>query len=281
MEIQAQTWTIGEFHFTVNTAGPASGPPVLLLHGFPQTRHMWRHQLPALAAAGFRAVAPDQRGYSAGARPLEVEAYASDLLTSDALAMMNACGAQRFHLVGHDWGGQLAWLIAADNPDRVATLTMLSRPHPAAFARAMAEDPEQAKRSQHHKAFREAEAAARLRQDNFKMLRAGLEREGVAPEDFDAHFRTLGEPGALEAAINWYRANNIASAAIPPVSVPTLYIWGTADASVGRRAAELTEQFVSGPYRFVEIEGGGHFIVDQFPDYIAQLLIEHIRSTSL
>ena len=281
MEIQAQTWTIGEFHFTVNTAGPASGPPVLLLHGFPQTRHMWRHQLPALAAAGFRAVAPDQRGYSAGARPLEVEAYASDLLTSDALALMDARGAPRFHLVGHDWGGQLAWLIAADNPDRVATLTMLSRPHPAAFARAMAEDPEQAKRSQHHKAFREAEAAARLRQDNFKMLRAGLEREGVASEDFDAHFRTLGEPGALEAAINWYRANNIASAAILPVSVPTLYIWGTADASVGRRAAELTEQFVSGPYRFVEIEGGGHFIVDQFPDYIAQLLIEHIRSTSL
>jgi pimeloyl-ACP methyl ester carboxylesterase len=281
METQAQTWTIGEFHFTVNTAGPASGPSVLLLHGFPQTRHMWRHQLPALAAAGFRAVAPDQRGYSAGARPLEVEAYASDLLTSDALALMDARGTQRFHLVGHDWGGQLAWLIAADNPDRVATLTMLSRPHPAAFARAMAEDPEQAKRSQHHKAFREAEAAARLRQDNFKMLRAGLEREGVAPEDFDAHFRTLGEPGALEAAINWYRANNIASAAIPPVSVPTLYIWGTADASVGRRAAELTEQFVSGPYRFVEIEGGGHFIVDQFPDYIAQLLIEHVRSTSL
>ena len=103
METQAQTWTIGEFHFTVNTAGPASGPPVLLLHGFPQTRHMWRHQLPALAAAGFRAVAPDQRGYSAGARPLEVEAYASDLLTSDALALMDARGTQRFHLVGHDW----------------------------------------------------------------------------------------------------------------------------------------------------------------------------------
>jgi pimeloyl-ACP methyl ester carboxylesterase len=281
MELQAQTWTIGEFHFTVNTAGPASGPPVLLLHGFPQTRHMWRHQLPALAAAGFRAVAPDQRGYSARARPLEVGAYATDQLTSDALGLIDALGTQRFHLVGHDWGGQLAWLIAADNPDRVATLTMLSRPHPAAFARAMAEDPEQAKRSRHHKAFREEEAAARLRQDNFKMLRAGLGREGVAPEDFDAHFRTLGEPGALEAAVNWYRANNIASAAIPAVSVPTLYIWGTADASVGRRAAELTEHFVSGPYRFVEIEGGGHFIVDQFPDHIAQLLIEHIRSTSL
>jgi pimeloyl-ACP methyl ester carboxylesterase len=111
MEIQAQTWNIGEFHFTVNSAGPASGPTVLLLHGFPQTRHMWRHQLPALAAAGFRAVAPDQRGYSAGARPREVGAYASELLTRDALALMDAHGTQCFHLVGHDWGGQLAWLI--------------------------------------------------------------------------------------------------------------------------------------------------------------------------
>jgi pimeloyl-ACP methyl ester carboxylesterase len=280
-EAQTQTWTIGEFQFTVDTAGPASGPPVLLLHGFPQTRHMWRHQLRALAAAGFRAVAPDQRGYSAGARPTELESYASDLLTADALALMDICGARRFHLVGHDWGGQLAWLIAAGNPDRVATLTTLSRPHPAAFARAMVEDSEQAKRSQHHTAFRQSEAIARLRQDNFKMLRAGLEREGIAPENLDAHFQTLSEPGALEAAINWYRANNIASAEIPAVSVPTLYIWGTADASVGRCAAELTEQFVSGPYRFVQIEGGGHFIVDQFPDRIEQLVIAHLRSTLL
>jgi pimeloyl-ACP methyl ester carboxylesterase len=108
-----------------------------------------------------------------------------------------------------------------------------------------------------------------------------MEREGVAPENLDAYFRTLGEPGALEAAVNWYRANDIALAAIPSASVPTLYIWGTADGSVGRFAAELTEQFVSGPYRFVEIEGGGHFIVDQFPERITQLLIEQLRSTSL
>src|SRR6202023_3483195 len=117
MEPETQAGTIGDFHFTVDTAGPATGPPVLLLHGFPQTRHMWRYQLRALAAAGFRAVAPDQRGYSAGARPTEVESYASDLLTADALALMDICGARRFHLVGHDWGGQLAWLIAAGNPD--------------------------------------------------------------------------------------------------------------------------------------------------------------------
>jgi len=278
--MQTQTWTIGQFRFTVDTDGPVSGPPVLLLHGFPQTRHMWRHQLRALAAAGFRGVAPDQRGYSAGARPTAIESYACELLMADALALMDFCEAPRFHLVGHDWGGQLAWLIAAGHPDRVATLTTLSRPHPRAFARAMAEDPEQAKRSRHHSGFRQPDALDRLREDNFKMLRAVLEREGVGKANLDAHFQTLSEPGALEAAISWYRADNIGSAEIPPVLVPTLYIWGTADASVGRRAAELTEQFVSGPYRFVEVEGGGHFIVDQFPERIAQLMIDHLHGTS-
>ena len=282
MEPQTQTWRIGEFDFAVDTAGPAAGAPVLMLHGFPQTRRMWRHQLRALSAAGFRALAPDQRGYSSGARPGGVEAYATDLLMGDALAMMDAWGARRFHLVGHDWGGQLAWLIVAANPDRIETLTVLSRPHPAAFARALAEDPEQARRSQHHRAFREPEATQRLRQDNFKSLRGGLEREGVAPADADAYLRTLDEEGALEAAINWYRASSgIASSTIPAVPAPTLYVWGTGDASVGRRAAELTREFVSGPYEFVEFEGGGHFIVDQFPERIAQLLIEQLRSTSL
>jgi pimeloyl-ACP methyl ester carboxylesterase len=278
MEIESQTCRIGTFDFKVDTAGLPSQPPVLLLHGFPEAREMWRHQLRALSEAGFHAVAPDQRGYSTGARPLEVEAYATDQLTGDALALMDAFDAPRFHLVGHDWGGQLAWLIAAQRPDRVATLTVLSRPHPAAFARAMTEDPEQANRSRHHKAFREADAVARLRLDNCKVLKEALEPQGVPSENIDAYFQRIGEPGALEAAVNWYRAGNIATSAVAAVSVPTLYIWGTADATVGRRAAELTEQFVTGSYRFVEIEGGSHFIVDQFPDRIAQLLIEHLRS---
>ncbi len=281
MEAQTQTWPIGEFNFTVDTAGAPSRPPVLLLHGFPQNRRMWRYQLSALAAAGFYAVAPDQRGYSSGARPREVEAYASDLLTGDALALMDTRGAGRFHLVGHDWGGQLAWLIAAAHPERIATLTMLSRPHPAAFARALVEDPEQAARSLHHQGFRQPEAIERLAQDNFKLLRSGLEHEGIAAADADVYLRSLGEDSALQAAINWYRVSVIASAAIAPVSVPTLYIWGTADGSVGRQAAELTAEFVRGPYRFVEIEGGGHFIVDQFPERIARLLVTHVQSAAI
>jgi pimeloyl-ACP methyl ester carboxylesterase len=251
-----------------------------MLHGFPQTRYMWRDQLRALATAGFYAIAPDQRGYSPGARPSEVEAYTTASLTRDALNLMDTCGARRFHLVGHDWGGQIAWLVAAGSPERIASLTVLSRPHPTAFTRAMTEDPEQAKRSRHHKGFREPDATTRLREDNFKSLRKGLEREGIAAADVEVYLRSLAEDGALESAINWYRANTIASA-VAPVSMPTRYIWGTADASVGRRAAELTAQFVRGPYQFVEIEGGGHFIVDQFPDRIAPLLIEHLRAAAI
>jgi pimeloyl-ACP methyl ester carboxylesterase len=277
--MQTETWNVDELRFSVDTVGSDTGPAVLMLHGFPQTRYMWRHQLRALAAAGFHAIAPDQRGYSRGARPAEVEAYTTDCLTRDALNLMDACGAQRFHLVGHDWGGQVAWLIAASHPERVASLTVLSRPHPAAFTRAMAEDPEQANRSKHHKGFREADAIARLRQDNFKSLRKGLEHGGVPAADIDVYLATLAEDRALESAINWYRANTIASTT-PPVSLPTLYIWGTEDASVGRRAAELTAEFVHGPYKFVEIEGGGHFIVDQFPDRIAQLLLEHLHAAA-
>jgi pimeloyl-ACP methyl ester carboxylesterase len=180
--------------------------------------------------------------------------------------------------VGHDWGGQLAWLLAARHPERVETLTVLSRPHPAAFARAMAEDPEQAKRSRHHRTFRDDEAASRLRQDNFKSLRAGLRHEGIA--DPDLYLRPLNEAGALQAALNWYRMATIATADVPAVAAPVLYVWGTADASVGRRAAELTREFVRGPYQFVEIEGGGHFIVDQQPGRVADLLIQHIREAA-
>jgi pimeloyl-ACP methyl ester carboxylesterase len=278
MHTETTTVAAGNLLFTVDIAGPTGGAPVLLLHGFPETRHMWRHQLEALGAAGRRVIAPDQRGYSRGARPPGMDAYASERLVGDAIGIMDALGHRQFHLVGHDWGGQIAWLIAAAHCDRLLSLAILSRPHPAAFARAMEEDKEQAARSQHHRAFREADAVKRMRDAGLKPLRDALIHQRVPAGDADIYLRTLMEEGAIEGAMNWYRASNIASAAVPAVNVPTLYIWGAKDATVGRRAAQLTAEFVSGRYRFVEVPDVGHFLVDEQPQRISELLIAHVEA---
>jgi pimeloyl-ACP methyl ester carboxylesterase len=268
---------VGNLTFTVDVAGAADAPGVLLLHGFPETRHMWRHQLDALADAGFRAIAPDQRGYSAGARPADGDAYATDLIVADALALMDALGSPRFHLVGHDWGGQVAWLLAAAHADRLRSLSILSRPHPAAFVRALQEDPAQAERSRHHRAFREPGAIERMRAAGLEPLRRALADQGVPAADAAVYLGALMEPGAIEGAMNWYRFGNLLAGATPPTTVPTLYVWGARDATVGRRAAELTAAHVRGPYRFVALEDAGHFVVDEFPAKTSDLLLEHLR----
>jgi pimeloyl-ACP methyl ester carboxylesterase len=270
---RTETISVGDLAFTVDIAGPSVGPPVLLLHGFPETRRMWRRQLEALAAAGYRAVAPDQRGYSPGARPTATADYDTARLIGDALGLMDTLGAPVFDLVGHDWGGQIAWLIAAGSRERVRSLTVLSRPHPAAFARAMAEDPAQAERSRHHRSFREADAVARMRAANLRPLREAIIAQGVPADDAEAYMATLMQPGGIEGAMSWYRASGIAGAETPSVEAPTLYIWGEQDATVGRRAAELTGDYVTGPYEFVTVPEAGHFVVDQFPERISELIL--------
>jgi len=269
--------------FTADAAGPEGGELVLLLHGSPQTRHTWRAELPALAAAGYRAVAPDQRGYSPGARPDGIDAYRVEHLVADALALAGVAGADRFDLVGHDWGGQIAWLMAAHHPERVRSLSVLSRPHPAAFVRAMSADPGQSERSSHHRSFRRPEATDEQLADGAARLRRGLVRMGVPAADVDVYLGTLGQRPVMDAAINWYRAaggSGLRAADTPAVTGPTLYVWGDEDSSVGRMAAEGTADFVEGPYRFVELPGIGHFVTDQDPAAFPPLLLEHLRARS-
>jgi len=270
------------FTFTTDVTGPAGGELVLLLHGFPQTRHTWRAELTALADAGFRACAPDQRGYSSGARPEGVDAYRIEHLVADALAIADALGAERFHLVGHDWGGHLAWVTAALHPERIRSLSVLSRPHPAAFARAMAADAAQSSRSSHHRAFQRAEATDELLADDCARLRAVYAGQGVPQRDADAYLATLADRAALDAAIHWYRAAGSAklgAADVPAVRVPTLYVWGDADATVGREAAEGSAAFVNAPYRFVALPGLGHFVTDDAPGVYPPMLLDHLQDT--
>jgi pimeloyl-ACP methyl ester carboxylesterase len=274
-----------EGHFTAEVAGPPDAQLVLLLHGYPQTRHTWREQVPALAAAGYQAVAPDQRGYSAGVRPdpaAGLAAYGIDRLAADVLDLAAATGhgARPFHLVGHDWGGQVAWVVAHRYPERVASLTVLSRPHPAAFRRAFREDADnQQYRSRHHKAFLDPATATRLLEDGGRRLRRQLRESHVPEASCEEYLSVLGDPGALEAALAWYRAaGTLATMEVGPVTVPTLYIWGEDDHSVGRSAASFTAQHVTGPYRFEVLPGIGHFITDQIPAAVTRLLLSHLAT---
>jgi len=266
--------------FDALVAGESGAPLVLLLHGFPESAHCWQAQLNALADKGLRAIAPNQRGYSPTARPDTRDAsnYHIDRLMDDAMAIVAASGdgAARFHLAGHDWGGSIAWALADRYPDRIASLTVLSRPHPNAFSRALEIDPEQSHRSRHHKAFLEPNAADIVLAEDGKRLREALAAAGVPQSAIEEHLAVVGNKDAMEAAITWYRSRGAIRSPLGPIRVPTLYIWGDADETVGRVAAEGTRDFVIAPYRFEVLDGVGHFSPEQAPDRVCELMLQHI-----
>ena len=239
--IDTRTLEVRGLGFTVDMCGSQDAPLVLCLHGFPQSRYTWRHELPALAEAGFRAVAPDQRGYSPGARSnFTKEDYVVENIIDDALAIADALGAEHFHLVGHDWGGQIAWCIAALHSDRVTTLSIASRPHPAAFRWAMSQDPAQPDRSKHHRSFLRAEVTDELAVDNCAGLRSLLRSHNVPEPDLAAYVSVLCDRPSIDAALNWYRASGgsgLNLAELPAVTMPTLFVWGDADPTVGRHCS--------------------------------------------
>jgi pimeloyl-ACP methyl ester carboxylesterase len=269
---------VGGLVFDARAAGPADGELVLLLHGFPQTSLAWRQQLEALGDAGYRAVAPDQRGYSPGARPVDVGEYRAERLVGDVLGFAAALGAPTFHLVGHDWGGAVAWQVAGRHPERLRTLTSVSTPHPAAFRRSI-EGGEQRERSGYMLFFRTPDAEPFFLDNDAAVLRS-LYSASALPEDAAAEYiRVLTEPGALTGALNWYRAADIGLVeGLGPITTPTLYVWSTNDPALGRDAAEATAGHVDGPYRFEVLDGVSHWIPEEAPDTLNALLLEHLAS---
>jgi pimeloyl-ACP methyl ester carboxylesterase len=187
-------------------------------------------------------------------------------------------GDARFHLVGHDWGGSIAWGLADRHHARLASLTILSRPHPNAFNRALATDGEQAQRSKHHKAFLEPDAADVVLADDAKWLRERLTANGVPMDAIEMHLAVLGNRQAMEAALAWYRARGAIRGPLGPIRVPTLYIWGDTDDTVGHAAAEGTVDFIAAPYCFEVLPGVGHFAADQAPERVCELMLEHIAA---
>lgn len=268
---------VGDLVFDAYADGPVDGELLLLLHGFPESAAEWWHVLPQLADAGYRAVAPNQRGYARGARPVGVDAYHVTQLTDDVLGMAEALGTHEFHLVGHDWGALVAWHVAAHHPDRIRTLTIVSVPHPRSFADARASDPDQQRRSGYIATFREPDAPEQRFLDNdAALLRLAVAEAG--PEIAAEHVGVLTDPGAMTAALNYYRAWDDALDQLGPVSTPTLFVWSTDDVALGRVAAEATKDRMTGRYRFEVLEGRSHWIPEVAPDDLVRMTLEHLAS---
>jgi pimeloyl-ACP methyl ester carboxylesterase len=226
--------------FDVAVGGPPDGTPVLLLHGFPQNALIWERVSPALHAAELRTIAPDQRGYSPGARPADVTAYDQGECIADAVAIVEALGHDSVHVVGHDWGAYVGWGLAAKQPERVRTLTAISIPHPRALSRALLADADQRSRMSYVLLFRQpGKAEEVLLRDGAARLRGMLTGTGLDAAGIDRYVEPLLAPGALTAALNWYRAANILEPVeVGKVTVPTTFVWSDQDVAVGRTAAE-------------------------------------------
>jgi pimeloyl-ACP methyl ester carboxylesterase len=266
--------------FDVRDAGPPDGEPVVLLHGFPQDSAAWDQVAPALHRAGLRTLAPDQRGYSPMARPRGRGRYRLRETTADVLALLDAAGLESAHVVGHDWGGIVGWALGAWHPDRVRTLTALSVPHPAAMAKAMVTS-DQALRSSYVFAFQLPFLPERLLlSGGGRPLRRMLRGGGLSREAAAHYVGRMREPGALSAALGWYRALPLSRLdRVGTVHVPTLHVWSTGDAFLGRAATEATAQFVDAPYRLEVLEGISHWIPELAGDRVAELVTAHVRTS--
>ena len=276
MAIEQTAMNVGAYTYDVRLAGDGD-PLVILLHGFPETSHMWLPLLEHLAANGYTALAPDLRGYSPGARPPGAEHYAHAAMAPDILAMADALGRERFHLVGHDHGAGLGWYIAARHPDRVISWTALSVPHIDAFGQAIANDPEQRKRSEYMDFFRQVGTAEEaLSANDFAALRNVWSESG--PAEIEEYLRVLRQPGALTGALNWYRGGLTREREpIGPVSVPTLMIWGNRDQAIGRPGVTATPPLMDGPYRLVELDAG-HWLIQEAEADVLRETLAHLEA---
>ena len=265
--------------FDVRDGGPPDGDAVVLLHGFPQDSTAWLGVEPLLHRNGLRTLAPDQRGYSPGARPQGRRAYRLGETVADVLALLDAAGLDTAHVVGHDWGAAVGWALAAWHPDRVHTVTALSVPHPGAMLRALVTS-DQALRSYYMGLFQVPALPERLILAGAgSPLRRMLSRGGLPDDAVERYVSRMRQPGALSGALGWYRAMPwSARQTVGKVRVPTLHLWSTDDAFLGRAATEDTARFVDAPYRLEVLPGVSHWIPELAPDVVADLVTAHVRA---
>jgi pimeloyl-ACP methyl ester carboxylesterase len=251
------------------------GRPVVLLHGFPDSGRLWRHQVPALAQAGFKVIVPDLRGYGASDKPAEVDAYAMQALAGDVVSVLHDAGAPRAHIVGHDWGAALAWAVAAFVPDHVDHLVALSVGHPATFRRGGFE---QYQKSWYMLLFQFKGIAERwLSNDDWAHFRSW-----AGHPDADAVIAELEANGSLTPALNYYRANVppeswlTTGRELPRIQAPTMGVWSSGDMALTERQMTNSAENVAGRWRYERLDGPGHWMQLEVPVEVNRLLIDFL-----
>ncbi len=271
IEIEARGLT-----FTALADGPEDGPLLVLLHGLPRNRWEWHHQIPPMAAAGFRTVAPDLRGFCAGARPEGVEAYHVEEYGRDVLEIVDVLRGvgTSFHLMGTSIGASIAWWIAAQHPERVHSLACLNIPHPGAlFAAAAASKESSEEQREKFSYFADSSKEGNERAMFLRML----EVQSLPPEETEPYRTALDSDEALRAVYNWYRAIPLWHRdRLPPVSMPTLFVWPPGSGNISRASAEATADQVTGPYRFEVVEDVHQPILQAAPEVLTPILLEHL-----
>lgn len=273
-------------------AGPADAPPVMLLHGFPESHRTWRGVAPLLEER-FRLIMPDLRGFGDSDRPLDVAAYATEILIGDIFALADALGIDRFALVGHDWGGAISWPAALARPDRVTRLAVVNAPHPWIFQKTLIDDPAQRAASQYINAFRDPAVQAMIEAQGFDWFFDKSFAPHVAPGEITAAERVRyladwSRPGALEAMLNWYRSSRVVVPALgadadypewmgafPRLALPTQVIWGMRDRALLPVQLDGLDEWVEN-LTIVRVPHGGHFVPWENPAAVGAALADFL-----
>ncbi len=265
-------------------AGPEDGPLVILLHGFPEFWYGWRHQIPYLVEKGYRVWIPDQRGYNISDKPKDIKSYNLDQLAADINGLIEATGREKVYLVGHDWGGAVAWWTVLKYPQRIQKLVILNAPHPEVSARTMRHDPEQRRKSRYFLFFQLPWLPEMLSSANNWRVAVESLISSSAPgtftdEDFEYYREAWSQPGAFASMLNWYRAAIQAQPSSPPsprVSVPTRILWGAQDSFLIREAPKMSLEFLDNG-ELTYFESASHWLQHEEAERVNQSLSEFLR----
>ena len=274
--IEYEFVSVNGVNLHVATAGPEDGTPVILLHGYPDAHFGWRDQIVALADAGFRVIAPDQRGYNLSDKPKGMENYMMDILVSDILALADHYGYETFNLAGHDFGGIVSWNLADAHPERLDRMVIFNAPHPAVMSRFQEENEEQRSKSWYAYFFKLPWLPEMVTQaGNWKMLANSL-KESFSEKELDEYRRAWSQPGANTATINWYRALFKQSEQDQPnsqIDIPTLVVWGKQDPHIMWQSAEPSAAMTTSG-QVIYIDDATHWVLRDAPEKTGELLVD-------